>query len=74
MGTETGRPKAGGLRRAASDGARGVLMAASCCQPDTKLDDCRHLWDLGREGEHQDGPATVSEPVAGHVHVVGTTR
>ncbi len=69
MGDRTGTG-AKRLRDVGLAGARGVLMAATCCDPNGKISDCQELWELGRDPEPDAGEDTGS-PAEGRVHVVG---
>jgi hypothetical protein len=60
------------LRDVGLAGARGVLMAATCCDPNGKISDCQELWELGREPEPEP-TADTEVPAKGRVHVVGST-
>lgn len=59
------------LRDVGLDGARGVLMAATCCDLNGRISDCRELWDLGRDIDAVDEatPATT-----GRMKVIGGER
>ena len=56
------------LRDVGLDGARGVLMAATCCDLNGRMSDCQELWDLGRDTGPVDEDASGA---AGRMHVIG---